>query len=263
MTTLEETIQVAALTLPAAHVDTLASALERFDQPSAKSRRHTVGAVGAANYRTRAAALHKAWEATVSPPAGPHLATALRAAHGVAATLRAEQAIEIAWTGPMTQEVPLRRTREILVGLAREATQTLILVSFAAYRNDLLLTELAAAAERGVEVILILEDKENSKGKLSQQARDAFEELGDLVAFYVWPASKRPAVGRGVASMHAKAAIADRQVALVTSANLTGAGIADNMELGLLIRGGPVPRRLQAHFRELMASSVLEPVSQV
>lgn len=261
MMTLEEVIQDAALTLPPAHVEVLASTLQGFDQPSAKSRREAVGAVGAANYRARAAALHKVWELTPSPPAGPHLAAALRAAHGVAVTLRAEQAIEIAWTGPMTQEVPLRRTREILISLAREASQALILVSFAAYRNDLLLTELAAAAERGVEVILILEDKENSKGKLSQEARDAFEELGDLVAFYVWPASRRPAVGQGVASMHAKAGIADRQVALVTSANLTGAGIADNMELGLLIRGGPIPRRLEAHFRELIASSVLEPIA--
>jgi phosphatidylserine/phosphatidylglycerophosphate/cardiolipin synthase-like enzyme len=260
MMTLEEVIRDAALTLPTAHVDVLASTLESFLHPSAKSRRETVGAVGAANYRARAAAIHKAWELTPASPAGPHLAAALRAAHGVAVTLRAEQAIEIAWTGPMTQEVPLRRTREILIGLAREASQALILVSFAAYRNDLLLTELAAAAERGVEVILILEDKENSKGKLSQEARDAFEELGDLVGFYVWPASKRPAIGQGVASMHAKAAIADRQVALVTSANLTGAGIADNMELGLLIRGGPIPRRLEAHFRELMASSVLESI---
>ena len=53
--------------------------------------------------------------------------------------------------------------------------------------------------------------------------------------------------------MHAKAAIADEQVAFVTSANLTGSAIEANMELGLLVRGGSVPRRLERHFRALMS----------
>ena len=261
--TLEQVIQEAVLTLPSAHVEVLASILERFDQPSARSRREAVGAIGAMQYRTHAAALHRAWEMMRAPPAGPHLATAVRAAHGVATRLRTEQTIEIVWTGPMTQAVPLRRTREVLISIAREAKNALILVSFAAYRNDLLLAELAPAAERGVEVILILEDKENSKGKLSQEARDAFDQLGDAVAFYLWPAERRPAVGDGVGSMHAKAVIADREIALVTSANLTGSGMAHNMELGLLIHGGSIPQRLEKHFRELIASAVLEPLAEL
>jgi cardiolipin synthase len=43
----------------------------------------------------------------------------------------------------------------------------------------------------------------------------------------------------------------------VTSANLTGHGMNENMELGLLVRGGAVPRRLAAHFTRLMAGRVL------
>ena len=61
--------------------------------------------------------------------------------------------------------------------------------------------------------------------------------------------------------MHAKAAIADEQVAFVTSANLTGSAIEANMELGLLVRGGAVPRRLARHFRALMGAGHLEEVS--
>jgi len=38
------------------------------------------------------------------------------------------------------------------------------------------------------------------------------------------------------------------------------AAMTENMELGLLIRGGPVPGTLAAHFRELMATGVLEEV---
>lgn len=48
--------------------------------------------------------------------------------------------------------------------------------------------------------------------------------------------------------------------AFVTSANLTGHGLAHNMELGILIRGGRVPVLLTAHFDELMARDILRKV---
>ena len=54
-----------------------------------------------------------------------------------------------------------------------------------------------------------------------------------------------------------KAAIADEHAALVTSANLTGAALDENMELGLLVRGGAVPRRLSRHFMTLIDEGVL------
>jgi hypothetical protein len=54
-----------------------------------------------------------------------------------------------------------------------------------------------------------------------------------------------------------RAAIADEHTALVTSANLTGAAQDHNMELGVHINGGPIPRRLARHYRALMASGVL------
>jgi phosphatidylserine/phosphatidylglycerophosphate/cardiolipin synthase-like enzyme len=40
------------------------------------------------------------------------------------------------------------------------------------------------------------------------------------------------------AKMHAKLAVADRRVLLITSANLTRSGVTKNIEAGLLIRGG-------------------------
>jgi cardiolipin synthase len=133
-------------------------------------------------------------------------------------------------------------------------------VSFAAYRVDVVPTELAAAAERGVVIRLILESGETGGGTLTFDAAKAFEALGDGVTFYVWPTEKRPVLERGRASLHAKAAIADDHTAFVTSANLTGHDIAENMELGLLVRGGAIPRRLSEHFRELIADGTLIPI---
>ena len=54
------------------------------------------------------------------------------------------------------------------------------------------------------------------------------------------------------ASLHAKCVIADRSSALITSANLTSAGINDNIELGVLIEAGPLPERLSQHLELLI-----------
>src|SRR5262245_22885919 len=118
MTALDDAIRDAALSLPASLVEALAVAIASFDQPTARSLRQVVGANRAPNFRARAAATHAAWEPCADAPGGPEIAAALRAAAAVAHALRSEQTIEIAWTGPMTADVPLRRTREILISLA-------------------------------------------------------------------------------------------------------------------------------------------------
>ncbi len=58
------------------------------------------------------------------------------------------------------------------------------------------------------------------------------------MGMYVWPGESRPSVRPGKARFHAKALIADRSVAFVSSANLTGAAIDSNIELGLFVAGG-------------------------
>lgn len=130
-------------------------------------------------------------------------------------------------------------------------------MSCAAYRVAALVHALRAAAERGVDVRLVLESVVESKGKLSHDAKRVFDALGDTVSFYVWPAELRISQGGGHAAMHAKCAVADRGIAFVTSANLTGAAITDNMELGLVVRGGDVPRRIAKLFDALISDRVL------
>ena len=62
------------------------------------------------------------------------------------------------------------------------------------------------------------------------------------------PSARRPEKG---AKMHAKLAVADRYVLLVTSANLTQSGVANNVEAGLLVRGGTAPERAAGHVSAL------------
>ncbi|MGH3719393.1 MAG: phospholipase D-like domain-containing protein [Pseudonocardiaceae bacterium] len=63
------------------------------------------------------------------------------------------------------------------------------------------------------------------------------------------------------AKMHAKLAVADRQVLLVSSANLTQSGVAKNIEAGLLVHGGHAPQRAAEHITALKANHVLDRLS--
>jgi phosphatidylserine/phosphatidylglycerophosphate/cardiolipin synthase-like enzyme len=56
--------------------------------------------------------------------------------------------------------------------------------------------------------------------------------LRESVEIYVWPIEKRIAGSR----LHAKVAIADGELALVTSANFTGHALDQNLEVGVLVR---------------------------
>jgi phosphatidylserine/phosphatidylglycerophosphate/cardiolipin synthase-like enzyme len=71
------------------------------------------------------------------------------------------------------------------------------------------------------------------------------------------------AAGGGHAVLHAKAAVADEHLALVSSANLTGRGLDGNVELGLLVRGGPVVIQLARHLQALMSAGVFVVVQKI
>lgn len=210
-----------------------------------------------ASARAHVRRLLDAWGADPSTT-GSALALALRAGAEATQRLRASQSIDVVWTGPASPEVPVKLTGDVLRDVVRSAADNLVLVSFAAYRVPGVVEEIAAAARRGVEVRIVLEGAEAEGGTLRFAASGAFADLHGAVSFYEWPAAKRPSpAGSGHAAMHAKAAIADEHTALITSANLTGNAIATNMELGLVVRGGPVPVRLARHFRQLMVDEVL------
>jgi phosphatidylserine/phosphatidylglycerophosphate/cardiolipin synthase-like enzyme len=242
--------------IPAGQIARLADALSDCDEPG-EAKSSAVRAIPNPAFADMARRLIRAWE-TKNCVTGLALAVALRASVRAIEEERRQESIEVVWTGPRTTAVPVRLTREVLIDVIRASRESLFVVSFAAYKVNVVLTELTAAVERGVVIRLILESGEAGGGTLVFDAAKAFKSLGDTVAFYIWPTEKRPALKRGRASLHAKGAIADDHMAFVTSANLTGFGIAENMELGLLVRGGPIPLRLRDHFSELIAQRTLQ-----
>jgi cardiolipin synthase A/B len=257
-------VRRAAMILPLGHVEALAQVVELQAGPGLYANRAMTSAVPQDAFRQVAVTVAEAWEKTYDAmaraPDGRALAIALRVAGEVARAARAEETVEIVWTGPSSLEVPVRLTKEVIVQLARVSKSVLWLTSFSAYRVPLVLQTLAETAARGVDVRLVLETRDDSLGALTHDAAAAFKGIEDRVAMFAWPLDRRPRTEGIRASMHAKSVVADHSAAFVTSANLTGTALDTNMELGLLVRGGPTPRKLALHFQALVEQGVLRRV---
>ena len=184
----------------------------------------------------------------------------MRAAASTAGVVRAEHKVSLVWTGPSTEAVRLRSTRSVLATLVANATESLVLVSFTSYDVAELTTALADAIDRGVEVMLILETPDDPGGPLVIDPAHPFAPIKDTASFYRWPLEAREAFFAVTARLHAKCVIADRSSVLITSANLTSAGINDNIELGILVEAGPLPATLHQHLELLIEEHTLEEV---
>ncbi len=158
------------------------------------------------------------------------------------------------WTGPEPDTGSSGRlTLAVLADLVAEADREIVLVSYATLPGPALHGALANAVRRGVVVRTLLERRADNPHFFGDDTS-----LSDIpIDRLCWPGALRP-VG---ASMHAKVLVVDRTVALVGSANLTGPGLERNLECGMLVRGGPVPALIAAHFDALAADGVLLAVS--
>lgn len=146
------------------------------------------------------------------------------------------------WTGPESAAAPTRLTVAVVADLIDSATSEIILASYATHPSAGVQASLQRAVDHQVDVTLLLErPADNPKfGGLN----DPFPGL--KARRLCWPASERPAG----ASMHAKILVVDRSVALIGSANLTGMAMLDNLECGLLVRGGRIPGQMARHILE-------------
>jgi phosphatidylserine/phosphatidylglycerophosphate/cardiolipin synthase-like enzyme len=183
---------------------------------------------------------------------GRAIALTIQASAHFAAAIAGHQRVEIAWTGPGTEAVPLRRVDQVLYELIESAAGEILLVTYAAYKAERALTALRRASDRGIRVTLVIELAHESGGKISFDGLKAIRAALPHARVFYWPLERRPlSVVGSYGSMHVKCVIADRIVALVSSANLTDYALELNMELGLLVHGA-LPNQLAAHFEQLI-----------
>ena len=166
----------------------------------------------------------------------------------------AEVSVDAVWSGPGSHHVPVRATAVVLADVVREARRELLLMTYSAKPHQALNDALGAAVSRGVAVSIVVETLQGAGSALSgDEPYRAFTGVPGIELWH-WPTSQRTESG---AKMHAKLAVADRRVLLVTSANLTQSGVAKNIEAGILIRGGTAPQRAAEHVDALRSSGNL------
>jgi phosphatidylserine/phosphatidylglycerophosphate/cardiolipin synthase-like enzyme len=165
-----------------------------------------------------------------------------------------EVSVETVWSGPASHHVPVRATASVLADLVREARHELLLMTYSARPHSPLTEELRAAVGRSVAVSVVVETLQGAGSALAgDEPYQAFTGISGIELWH-WPTDRRAEPG---AKMHAKLAVADRRVLLITSANLTQSGVSKNIEAGLLIRGGSAPQRAAEHVDALRTSGDL------
>lgn len=161
----------------------------------------------------------------------------------------------------MGSSLSIRRTDQVLLQMIQNCQQELTLVSFAIYKIPEIVESVQAALGRGVQVRLIAETPESSRGNISFGLEATFGgRVLENATVFIWPKEKRPKNASGkCASLHVKGAIADRKQLFITSANLTAYALLTNMELGTLISNRRLADQVEQQFDDLIAAKVLVP----
>jgi phosphatidylserine/phosphatidylglycerophosphate/cardiolipin synthase-like enzyme len=204
------------------------------------------------NAQARLAKLLTAWTGTSIPPA--ELSGMLAGASAAYHQAKAEQEIELVWTGPSSTLVATRKTEQALLQVIHAAGSKLFMTSFVAYDVAAIMTAIGGAAARGVAVSMLLEASSLHGGNISFDAIGKMKAALPAVRIFSW-AQKADEFAGG--SVHAKIAVADESFCFISSANLTGHALEKNMEAGVLIKGGAIPSSLHRHLEALVLTKVI------
>lgn len=208
--------------------------------------------VGTATARAVVDRLVDAWQAT--SVGSDELASMLLGAGHAFENVSKHQSTELVWTGPTTPFVSARRTEQALLQVIGAAKQNLFITSFVAYDVSTIVKALNDASARGVSISMLLESSQDHGGSISIDVIGKMRTLVPSAKLYAWRERLAPfADGR----VHAKVAVADGDVCFITSANLTGYAMERNMEVGVLLFGGLVPKQVSEHLLALIDTKVI------
>lgn len=248
---LDAVVDLAALVSPA-KVRTVASALRGLANPRAAPNANTLAETPAA--RAAVSRVMAAWAQVQA--SGDELAGMLLGASQARLRVERELSVELVWTGPTTRLVPTRRTDQVLLDLIAGAHNDILLVSFVAYDVPTVVMAMNQAANRGVRLRVLVEASTSHGGTLNVDHAASMRASVPAAEIYTWSDRRESFVDGKV---HAKVAVVDGERAFITSANLTGHAMEKNMEAGVLLHGGPVPRQLKDHLEGLIQLAILTP----
>lgn len=231
-------------------VNAIASRIRKTDARKAASV--LSGVVGTPIASAVIGELVDAWQSV--PVSSDELGSMLLAARHALARAALGQSTELVWTGPTTPFVSTRRTEQALLQVINAAQTTLFISSFVAYDVSSIVKALNEAGARGVLISILLELSQEHGGSISFDAIGKMKLLVPSARLYAWRDKSEEFIDGRV---HAKVAVADGNICFITSANLTGFAMEKNMEVGVLISGGHIPRILDEHLRSLVDTRVI------
>ena len=235
---------------PPDHIRQLARQIKSLSEPA--SAGEMSGWALTPGGRQRISELADAWQSSGIPAA--ELAGMLIGASHAYHKARNEDVAELVWTGPSSELVATRKTEQALLQVIQGAERKLFLTSFVAYSLASIMEALTAAIERGVVVSMLLESSDQHGGSVSIDGIGKMRKALPTVQVFFWGDRPKEFAGGRV---HAKVAVADERQCFISSANLTGHAMEKNMEAGVLITGGTIPRNLHRHLEALDATRVI------
>lgn len=248
---LVESAYALACSLPGGTVEALASAI--LACPEGSLRAEVARRIAHHQHRDLALAFVDRWREEVGEMDARTVAVALQTAAHAERAHRDSQSVEPVWTGPDAGVVPFRRTEQAILQVL-DATRTRItLVSFAVYKIPNVAKALVNAAGRGVQLTVVVETPDRIEGQGEYSTiRASGREVAGCSTVYYWPQENRSLGENGKAGiLHVKCAVADGEWMFLSSANLTRQAFTINMELGMLVRGGSMPSRVERQFDQL------------
>lgn len=258
--TIVEFAYVLASTLPSSTAESVAAAILTCSEGSLRAE--IIKRVPHHQHRDLALAFVDRWRTEAKDVDARTVGVAVQTAAFSEQIHRDLQSVELVWTGPDTEGAPFRRTEQAILQVLDAAKGRITLVSFAVYRIPNIGKALVRAAKRGVRLTVVVEtpDKNEGEGEYS-----TIKALGQDVAacseVYYWPKENRPSGDNGkVGILHVKCAVADDEWLFLSSANLTHQAFTINMELGVLVRGGTMPKRVNQQFDRLIQGGQLKKV---
>jgi len=109
-----------------------------------------------------------------------------------------------------------------------------------------------------VQVDIQLESSTERGGNVTVDSVKTLKDAVPSANVCVWnPHSKKSVGGHAGGAFHAKCAVSDGRIAFITTANLSVAAMKRNVELGVLVKGGPLPDELLKHLEALVETEIL------
>ena len=155
----------------------MAQIISTHDVVDARSR--IADSIPHSHYRSLCLKFFNDWRAKAPGVSPAEVAIALRTAACSQRSREADQAVEIVWTGPRSEEVSFRHTEQAILQVLNSAQSRILLVSYAVYAIPNIQEAVVRAAKRGVKITVVVETPD----KLDvQNEYSTLQALGDDVA---------------------------------------------------------------------------------